>query len=114
MFLNNADDETVRTLVKTLSAKAKQHNRFRAFVYFQNVKPESLKKLNKELGADNIALCMFEKKEREKSLKLYKINPKAKSTVMVYLNRDITANIVNFNPKKDKKALEGAIDKICK
>lgn len=113
MFLNGADAGDAKALVKTLSEQAKKHDGFRAFVYFLDGTPEQLKKLNKELGADNIALALIPPGAREDTMKMYKVNPAAKSTVLVYLNRNIKKNMVNFNPKRDTESLESAISKVC-
>ena len=55
MFLNKADEEDVKAIVRLLSAKAEEHKEdgFRAFVYFLDGTPNKLKKLNAELKADN-------------------------------------------------------------
>jgi len=113
VFLNGADASDAKSLVKTLSEQAKKHDGFRAFVYFLDGTPEQLKKLNRELGVDNIALALIPPGSRKDTLKMYEVNPEAKSTVLVYLNRNIKKNMVNFNPKRDTEALKNAISKIC-
>jgi hypothetical protein len=63
VFLNSADGDDVRSIVKLLSEKAKEHKRFRAFVYFLNGSPKQLKKLNDELQSDSIALALIPKSD---------------------------------------------------
>jgi hypothetical protein len=115
VFLNNADDEDVKDIIRLLSAKAEEHREagFKAFVYFLDGTPEQLKKLNAELKADNIALALIPDKERAETLELYAVNEKAQSTVLVYKSREVTEKVVNFQDDEDGETVKGAIDKIC-
>lgn len=116
MFLNGADEEDVKAIVRLLSAKAEEHKEdgFRAFVYFLDGTPEQLMKLNSELKADNIALALLPDEERAETLELYAINEKAQSTVMVYKAREVTEKVVNFENDKDGETVKGAIDEVCR
>ena len=116
MFLNEADEEDVKAIVRLLSAKAEEHKEdgFRAFVYFLDGTPNKLKKLNAELKADNIALALLPDEERAETLELYDINEKARSTVMVYKAREVTEKVVNFQDDEDGETVKGAIDKVCR
>ncbi len=115
MFLNGAEEDDVKDIVRLLSAKAEEHKEagFRAFVYFLDGTPEQLKKLNSELKADNIALALIPDEERAETLELYAINKKAESTVIVYKAREVTEKVVNFRDDEDGETVKGAIDKIC-
>jgi hypothetical protein len=112
VFLNSADDDDVRSVVSLLAKKAKEHESFRAFVYFLDGRPEQLKKLNDELQANSIALALIPDSDLDETLELYDINTKAKSTVLVYKDREVTYKVVNYN-EKDADQVMKAIDKIC-
>lgn len=114
MFLNGADEKTTEHIITILSQSAKNYEKqgFRAFVYLLNGSPKQLKALNKKLKADNIALALIAPNAKDDTLKLYKVNKKAKSTVFVYLNREIKAKWVNYDPKTDSKDFKKAISKV--
>lgn len=114
VFLNGASDEDVRSLVRTLSAGVKNSGKsdFKAFVVFIDGDAEKIKKLNKEEKADNVAMIVLSPKDDGYSA--YKINPKAKSTVLVYADRVVTAKFVDYNAKKNQAELVKAIEKTYK
>lgn len=113
--MNGASDEDIKSLVKTLSAAAAKHKKaeFKAFVIFTRGSDADLKKLNKELKADNIALTTVDGL-RADGMRKYNVNPAAKSTVFLYRDRTVKAKIVNYNAKSDAKTLSSKIDLICK
>ena len=86
---------------------------FKAFVLFVKDTPEHLKALNKGEKADNTALCLLKGKDDE-SLRFYKVNPAAKSTVLVYKDREVKASFVDFDAKRDSEKLKQAIAASCK
>lgn len=86
---------------------------FKAFIFFVNGSEEKLKSLSKEEKAGNIALGILDSEEHE-GMKLYKINPKAKSTVLLYTNRNIKAKFVNYKGKEEEKKLAKKIELICR
>lgn len=116
MFLNGASDKDVRSILTLLSEKKKEHDKqgFMAFVFFLDGTPDQLKKLNKELKLDNIALCLLTDKERQSTLKGYGINPKAKSTFLIYDARVLKDKVVNYDAQKNAAYVKKAIDKICR
>lgn len=109
MFLNGVDDKIAHSLLTTLSSGIKENKGFRAFVYFENKTPTQLKELHKKLNLGDLALCLIPKEEKASTMKGYKINPKAKSTVIVYKDRKVTRTFTNYDPAKDAKALKEAI-----
>jgi hypothetical protein len=115
VFLNDASDKDAEAIVSLLvqMASKREKDGFRAFVYFLDGNASELKALNKKLKADSIALALIPKKDLKETLGLYKINESAKSTVLVYLNREIKAKIVNFDAKKDSEKLKEAINSVC-
>lgn len=113
--MNGASDEDIKSLVKTLSAAAAKHEKaeFKAFVIFTSGSEADLKKLNKELKADNVALTLVDGLKAD-GVQKFKVNPAAKSTVIIYRDRTVKAKIVNYNAKSDAKTLSQKIDLICK
>lgn len=97
-----------------MSAAVKSHSdtQFKGFLFFIDGDEARLKKLAKEEKADNIALGVFG--SDHEGMKLYKINPKAKSTVLLYKRRLVTSKIVDYNAKRDQKALVQQINAISK
>ena len=115
MFINDADEEDVRALVRVLSESREKYKdqKFRAFLLFVDREKSELIKLNQDEKSDNIALTQLKGKDDE-AIEAYKVNPEAKSTVFVYKKRILAAKIVNFDPKKDKQKLVDAIAEVCK
>ena len=116
MFLNKADDQNVEELLKLLSSSVKLYKdqNFRAFVYFLDGNEAQIKALNKKLKTDNISLSLITDEERKSTLKGYKINSKAKSTIMLYVTRQVKSRMVNFEKgAKDENALKKAIKDLC-
>ena len=85
---------------------------FKAFVIFIDGDPEKLKKLNKELASDNVALCTMP--STDEGVKKYELNLKAKSTVLVYTSKAVTAKFVNYDAKRDAAKLTQQIEKVWK
>ena len=82
---------------------------FKAFIFFIDGDAEKIKKLNKEEKADNIAMGILP--STDDGIKGYKINPKAKSTVLVYTKKSVTAKFVDYSAKKNAADLAKQIEK---
>lgn len=116
MFIKNATDSEIASLLKTLSSAVTRHkdDGFRVFVYFESKSPDELKALNKKLKTDNVALAIIPKKDRKSTYQMYAVNPQADSTVIVYQSRNVLTSMANYQAKDDSKALLAAIAKACK
>lgn len=117
MFIKDANDKDVEALVKLLSNSRTRYKdkSFRAFIYLLGADESKAKALSKKTGATNIAFALLTDKERADTLKMYKINPKAKTTLFVYDDRIISAKLVNFKAgSKDEAALNQAIEEVCR
>lgn len=99
--------ETLRTAVTVHGA-----SEFKAFIFFVDGSESKLKALNNKLKASNIALGILDGVDAE-GMKLYKVNPKAKSTVFLYEDRIIKAKFVNYQ-LADEAKLSKKIELICK
>lgn len=113
MFIKDTDGKDVKNLLKIIRKATKKHkdDGFVAFVFFLDGKKSRLRRLNKRLKLDNIALCLIPPGERAETLKEYKINPNAQSTILVYKSRVIKDVIVNYD-KRDSKRLLREIAKV--
>lgn len=87
---------------------------FHAFAYIEGKNPDQLKALHKSLKLGNVALCVIADKDKSTTLAGYNINPKAKSTIIVYNSRLVTKTFTNYEPKKDHQAFQTAIASVCK
>lgn len=85
-----------------------------AFVFFLEGTQDELKALNDELGADNIALGLIPTEAKDKTQKLYKLNPDVESTLFVYRAREVEHVIVDFDASKDSDQLKEAIQAVCR
>jgi hypothetical protein len=48
----------------------------------------------------------------DEGIKLYKINPKAKSTVLLYNKKAVTAKFVDYDAKRDNLEFTKQIEKV--
>jgi hypothetical protein len=112
VFVKGASDADVRALIRILKAQAKKSGdaQFKGFIFFIDGDAEKIKKLNSEESADNIALGTLP--SNDEAIKLYAIHPDAKSTVLVYNKKSVTARFVDFNAKTDSASLTKQIEKI--
>jgi len=51
-----------------------------------------------DLKITQIGICYIDPQTRDHDIELYKINPAAANTVMIYKNFKVTANFVNLDP----------------
>ena len=100
--------------MQLLSQQVKKSGKseFKAFLIFIDGDPYKLKKLNKELSTDNIALCTMP--STDEGVKKYDINLKAKSTVLVYTSKKVTAKLVDYDAERDAAELTREIEKVWK
>ena len=91
--------------------KTHSKDEFKAFLLFENAKPDALKALNKQTHGDDVALCLL-KGSSDPAMGQYKVSPSAHSTVLVYRNRTVVAKFVNWTPK-DAAKLQAAIASAC-
>jgi protocatechuate 3,4-dioxygenase beta subunit len=71
--------------------------KLKGFVIVLDSTPDELKQLAGNLNITQIGLCYPDPQTRDRDLQLYKINPAATNTVMIYKNYKITANFVNLD-----------------
>ena len=114
MFLNRADGLDTQTIVKVLSQAAEKYKAsgFKAFVFFLKKDERRIKELNHLLEADNIALGVIPLESQQETLDKYKIHKKAKSTIIIYKDLEVTANFVNFDSRRDTPLLKNALKAI--
>lgn len=119
VWVNGGVDRQVSTLAADLEKQMSTLNgkdlKFKSFMIFKG----DGKKLQGELAqlakAESLSkLALTWVPSDSDALDLYKINPEAKTTVLVYKNRRVTEKFVNLDVEKDMKALNAAIEKIAK
>lgn len=86
---------------------------FKAFVMFVGAEPERLAKWAKEEKAPDVALTLLSGPD-DKTLKDYQVNPKVKTTVMVYKDRKLTASFADPKLPKDADAITKAFEAVSK
>lgn len=91
-----------------------QNDGFHAFAYIEGKNTEQLKALHKSLKLGNVALCVIADKDKKTTLSGYNINPKAKSTIIVYNSRVVSKTFTNYDPRTDRQAFQAAIAAVCK
>jgi hypothetical protein len=99
-FVNTAVPEAA-SLVATIQklVDANKDKNLKAFVVFQGG-PE-LKDQIEKLGADydiSIPMTFLPKGKSDKALETYKINPEAKTTILVTRRNRVLANFVDLDP----------------
>ncbi|MDH7568096.1 MAG: hypothetical protein QHJ73_00745 [Armatimonadota bacterium] len=98
MFVRGGVEEAAG-LVAKLDDLSKKTPKLKVFVVFQSgmeLRP-ALEKLAKEKG---IQVPLTIPQALQDTLKLYKIDPAAKNTVMVYVGKKVTFNAVNVTPEE--------------
>ncbi len=101
-------------MVSTLSAAVKKQSKadLKGFVIFIDGDAETIKKLNQELKADNVALCTMP--STDKGVKGYEINLKAKTTVLLYKKRIVTAKLVDYHAETDQAEFAKQLDALTR
>jgi protocatechuate 3,4-dioxygenase beta subunit len=119
VWVNGGPNQQMAKLASNLDKQMAQLNRkdlkFKSFMIFkgEGAKLESeLARLAKAEALSKVALTWVP--GNSDALELYKINPEAKTTVLVYKNRRVTEKFVNIDVEKDIKALNEAINKIVR
>jgi protocatechuate 3,4-dioxygenase, beta subunit len=76
----------------------KKDTQLKGFVVVLDSTPDRLRQMAGDAGITQIGICYPDPVERDHDLQIYKINPQADNTVMVYKNYKVTANFVNLDP----------------
>lgn len=120
VWVNGDSNENVLATQKILSNAVKNYagKEFKAFVIVMTSDEKSLdtaQRLAEDNPFDNVAIALIP--HNHAAVKSYKVNPDAsvKNTVMIYKDRKVVANMVNFVAnEKGAAALNSAIEKVAK
>lgn len=104
----------MRSLIVTLSYAVKKNAKadLKGFVIFIDGDVKQIERLNRELKADNIALCTLSKDD--KGVKEYEINLAAKTTVLLYQKRIVTGKIVDYHNADNRIEFAQQLDALAK
>ena len=120
VWVNGSPDKGIATLAANLDKQMadlnKKELKFKSFMIFKAGDEKKLQgdlaSLAKVQALSKVALTWVPK--NSEALELYKINPEARTTVLVYKDRQVTRKFVNIDVEKDMKALDAAIQQITK
>ena len=107
-FFQDTGEETASLVVK-LNELAQQKNTLKmvAVIISGPDRKPWLEKLAQEKGI-KIPLVVFRKGKDDIAMKLYKLNAEAKNTVLVNINRKVSANLTNVGVENFKLVAEAA------
>lgn len=71
--------------------------KLKGFLVVLDSTPDHLKQMSDDLNITQIGVCYPDPATRDHDLQLYKINPAATNTIMVYKNYKVAANFVDLN-----------------
>jgi protocatechuate 3,4-dioxygenase beta subunit len=99
IFVRDGEDAAelarqLQTLVNTFRKRE-----LKGFVVVLDSTPERLKRMARELGIAEIALCYPEPETRAEALREYRIHPAAKNTVLVYKDYVVAASFTDLDAK---------------
>ena len=116
MFVQDINDPSLPSLILALekAALSREESDFRAFVHFLSGDEAKLRSMAETLKTQRVALCLVPAKAKEETIEMYKINPKVRTTTIVYQKRLVERTFVNFEAKRDSQALERDIVTVCK
>jgi protocatechuate 3,4-dioxygenase, beta subunit len=76
-----------------------QTRQLKGFLIALNSTPQQLQQLAEDQHIKSIGLCYPDPATREHDLQLYKINPQAANTIMIYKDYKIADNFVDLKPE---------------
>jgi hypothetical protein len=87
-----------------------KERKLKGFLIALNSTPQQLQQLAEARNIKSIGLCYPDPVTRDHDLKLYKINPAARNTILLYKDYKIAANFVDLDPADFQPVISAVSD----
>lgn len=111
IFTRDGDNATAlaEQLEKLVAANEKKS--LKGFVIVLDADPDKLAKMAADKRIAKIGVCHLDPRTKDKDLQLYKIDPRALNTILLYRDYKVTANFVNLDAHRFQ-AIEAVVKRM--